>query len=1095
MKNVPAEVRATMAVRRNFVNYATVTLANGTVLNLQPQDFRLNGNEFTDELTDGQDFQVGSVIGKSALVRLDNSDERFSQYDFYKAYFHLYVHLPDAQTVGTSVQDGIFDIGKFTVLEPETSGTIIEFSGVDDMYKFDLPFDNCSLDFSTSPSMYTILARCCTDCGVSIGFDNTFDNASLRTNIKPEGVTYREVVSYVCQVAGVNAKINTSGALVLQWYDMSPLNSVNLNGGTFSFNDGDSADGGSFSPWSVGTVFDGGSFAESTGYHNLYNLKQLRVATDDIQFTGVRVIYEETVQLVGTESYVLELKDNPFTSGRESTIATFLYNKLSGLKFRPFSCSYLQDPSIESGDPVMVYDVKGNAYKSIITNATYCTGGYMSLTCNAKDPVKQASTYRNPAAQAVVEARRNTAKQIDSYASTVDHFNEIASDALGYYKTEVIESGATVTYLHDQPTLASSTYVIKITGQGIFISEDGGETYTSGYDTTTATLLLNLVYVHGITADWVTSGIFQDKHGNFVLDVDNGTLKLDLNSQVGSGTSVSATLGGMLTNINANTQGLSSEVLRAQAAENALNSSYSGRYVPATNNSPANSWNTQALKEQHANDLFINTDNGNVYAWKNSTGGVWLTFDGRSQTESSGLDYVRVYYWDSSINTYRYTKTYGGKGVNNTIAGLKLFVPSNSFYVYWRSDSSVTDWGFEITACEAGVASDYLSLYPNTASSLPSATSQVTLTGTSTKPATAHDYGNSETKLWTWNTNLSIPSSGWNWTLQTDLQGTKSVITQTAQEISLKVSKGDVSSQLSLETGRITLSTTGRLVISSGNFQLDANGTMTCVNANIKGTVNIGYASNQYGVLNIYGPNDSVNPIFTLDNTALTAYSKNYNNTYQYITKYAQSGYLNQTGTTTGSYFANAIAYYLSGDSTPFAYVGIRGISNTQYQLLEIKNKQSGLNLEALQDVNIITSNYDINTDDKNNITLQAYYLQNYSSNYYYEREARIELDTYSTEEGTSNSNRSRINFKCDNTRVNKNTGNRDGYWDGAGYIDRLGYHGDTYGTHYGYFNIPDIEPRGASNIRIRVYDGGDWTGGYYRMTFENGLLTEFYLE
>ena len=1089
MRNVPAEVRATMAVRRNFVNYATVTLSDGTVLYLQPQDFRLNGNEFTDELVDGQDFQVGSVIGKSALVRLDNSNERFSQYDFYKAYFYLYVHLPDAQTVGTSVQDGIFNIGKFTVLEPETSGTVIEFAGVDDMYKFDLPFDNCSLDFNTVPSMYTILARCCTDCGVAIGFDNTFDNADLRTNIKPEGVTYREVVSYVCQIAGVNAKINTSGALVLQWYDMSPLNSVNLDGGTFNFNDGDNADGGSFSPWSVGTVFDGGSFAESTGYHNLYNLKQLRVATDDIQFTGVRVIYEETVQLVGTESYVLEVKDNPFTSGRESTIATFLYNKLSGLKFRPFSCSYLQDPFIESGDPVMVYDIKGNAYKSIITNVTYSTGGYMSLMCNAKDPVKQASTYRNPAAQAVVEARRNTAKQIDSYASTVDHFNEIASNALGYYKTEIIESGATITYLHDQPTLASSTYVIKITGQGIYISEDGGETYTSGYDTTTATLLLNLVYVHGITADWVTSGIFQDKQGKFVLDVDNGTLKLDLSSQVGTGTG-STTLGGMLTNINANAEGLSSEVLRAQAAENALNSSYSGRYVPTTDNSPASSWNTQALKEQHANDLFINTDNGNVYAWKNSTGGVWLTFDGRSQTESAGLDYVRVYYWDSSINAYRYTKTYGGKGSNNTIAGLKLFVPANSFYVYWRSDTSVTDWGFEITACESGVASDYLDLYPNTASSLPSATSQVTLSGISTKPATAHNYGNSETKLWTWNTNLTLPSSGWNWTLQTDLQGTKSVITQTAQEISLKVSKGDVSSQLSLETGRITLSTTGRLVISSGNFQLDANGTMTCVNANIKGTINVGYSNDSYGVINVYGTGSPTSPEMKLDNSGLVAYSHNYDETYFYETKYARSGMLNETARKISAinYYANLIGYYVSGTTEPYAYIGIQG-KDTLYQALMIYNRRNNIYIYARKD----------GESDAGVVRFASNLDNEPSGNYTRFKEVTMELNANSSEGNTNN--KPRVSFNFQQERYRESTGTHDQSYAGSSYIDRLGYHGGLYGnahlTGVWVTDSDDIDQEGVDvpNFRVRVYAGGDYSAGYYQLTFTKGILTNVYYE
>lgn len=51
----------------------------------------------------------------------------------------------------------------------------------------------------------------------------------------------------------------------------------------------------------------------------------------------------------------------------------------------------------------------------------------------------------------------------------------------------------------------------------------------------------------------------------------------------------------------------------------------------------------------------------------------------------------------------------------------------------------------------------------------------------------------------------------------------QSQIKQNADSISLKVSKGDISSQLSLESGQIKLAT-GRLIIDSGNFTIDKNG-------------------------------------------------------------------------------------------------------------------------------------------------------------------------------------------------------------------------------------------------------------------------------
>ena len=58
-----------------------------------------------------------------------------------------------------------------------------------------------------------------------------------------------------------------------------------------------------------------------------------------------------------------------------------------------------------------------------------------------------------------------------------------------------------------------------------------------------------------------------------------------------------------------------------------------------------------------------------------------------------------------------------------------------------------------------------------------------------------------------------------------------SSITQAAEQIALKVSKGDVSSQLSLESGQITISG-NRLIIDCGNFFLDSTG-----NAGIKGSL------------------------------------------------------------------------------------------------------------------------------------------------------------------------------------------------------------------------------------------------------------------
>ena len=796
MRNIDNETRITMNSRRNFVNYATMHLSNGEVLELTPSDFRIAGNSFTDDWVDGEAFQIGTTIGKTATILLDNTDGRvetigsteavyhhgkFSEYDFYMAYFELRIHLPNATHYGTSVVDQVIPIGTFTVTTPTSHGATIEITGVDNMYMFDKSFDECDLDFSVSGgvSLLTILNKCCDDCGVGKAYSQTFTNYNLKVTKRPENATYRQVVSWVATMACSNAVITVNGDLNLKWYDMSTLGG-GLDGGSFtaigeehifvnkltwkgengayentgwnayynrikrsgrykitkvvisniidpsnfngyfgiveydsfrdsynngvsfdasyryngqdliripitegendinidinisplnkktywigvgdvnyanpnesefdaeiyiepiSYDDGDSADGGTFEPeilrntlnWTLtsgdlegdirwrssnfrcpdiispegkyeltriyidniadishfnatyviqksvdsgdtwtdeqsgavvsgdnalnyvmtlsdntvryrvrlgqdvnadpnassftiryyfkadddvyldGDRFDGGNFTTNSGFHNLTAINGTSISTDDIQFTGVSVKTDSAEEHYPTSSgwdyYAMIIEDNPFTDGHESKIAKDIYDAIKYLKFRPFTTSSIQDPTIEAGDACIVYDVKGNMYKSIITNVVFKTGGMTDLSCKAETPAKQGSRYVSQAAYAVTKAEN----KMNDYNSQVAHFNEIASAALGYYKTEEVSAtdGSTITYLHNQPSLSSSQNVVKIANGVVAISDNYNtpqRSWNTGFDASTGTMLLNLIYVHGLTSDWINTG-------------------------------------------------------------------------------------------------------------------------------------------------------------------------------------------------------------------------------------------------------------------------------------------------------------------------------------------------------------------------------------------------------------------------------------------------------------------------------------------------------------------------------------------------------------------------------------------------------------
>lgn len=83
---------------------------------------------------------------------------------------------------------------------------------------------------------------------------------------------------------------------------------------------------------------------------------------------------------------------------------------------------------------------------------------------------------------------------------------------------------------------------------------------------------------------------------------------------------------------------------------------------------------------------------------------------------------------------------------------------------------------------------------------------------------------------------LSIRADGIETNVSNFKEDTNSRFEQTADQIAIKVSKGDVSSQLSVESGQVTISS-NRLIINSSNFTLSADGTTFANNGNFAGNI------------------------------------------------------------------------------------------------------------------------------------------------------------------------------------------------------------------------------------------------------------------
>ena len=136
------------------------------------------------------------------------------------------------------------------------------------------------------------------------------------------------------------------------------------------------------------------------------------------------------------------------------------------------------------------------------------------------------------------------------------------------------------------------------------------------------------------------------------------------------------------------------------------------------------------------------TDNSN---------GLAIKFNSQFKTESVSYDYVEIYYKQDG-ETYKL-----GKWGGTTLAGQTVNVPTNDFYLYWRTDGSGNNYyGFSIDSIEqTEVAAT------GTKATLPNYT-VTELTGNE-YPETAHNpYPNSQNILWHYTGKVSsdVPAEG-----------------------------------------------------------------------------------------------------------------------------------------------------------------------------------------------------------------------------------------------------------------------------------------------------------------------------------------------
>lgn len=458
------------------------------------------GLSIEDNVSRTDSFDVGSAIINQLTLKLDNTDERYNAYNFDGARITVKTGLQLSNAVEW------LNKGVFTADPGEYTGDTITVKAYDNMKKFDRKYSESKLIYPAT--LGSIVRDACSVCGVSLSTTSfPLDSFVVQTRPTDEALTFREVLTWVGQIACLWCRCNVHGALELGWYDLK-------------------------------------GYEDETGhFFEIEDLTSTSISTDDVVITGVKVIQEtetddETVKteyLSGTEGYILSIEGNDLIQGQNGrTVADSLGEKLIGLRFRKLSVTHKSDPSMEAGDLCKVTDWRGRTYKTLVTGTNFQFGNNQKTECSAETPSRNSTDRFSQQTKNYVKLRKQVAAEKTAREKAIEDLAHVLTNSSGLYiTTETQADGSSIYYMHNKPTLKESDIVWKITAEAFGISTDGGKTYPFGFQVT-GEMVAKLLAVEGVNASWINSGVLKiaDRSGNEILyaDVDTGEVRINAKS-------------------------------------------------------------------------------------------------------------------------------------------------------------------------------------------------------------------------------------------------------------------------------------------------------------------------------------------------------------------------------------------------------------------------------------------------------------------------------------------------------------------------------------------------------------------------------------
>lgn len=329
----------------------TVTIKAGSYLQEVRQFFRPGGTKITAQ-TASSSYPVGIAVCKCATIEM--YDIGWSNADYWSLYEGATAHLKAAITI-----DGVermVDMGSFKVYEVETVHEVTTLTCYDAMKAADVPCPAAMQGEHSYPELWQLAAQ---QLGLTAGPLDLQYNALATVDAKH---TIRQVIEAIVLACGGNAVVsgNTLFARLVP-----------------------SAADVTLAQW----------------------INPVEVAKTPVEVTGVRVKKtfasdgQEHTYFFGAGGYVVELNDDNLWLGIEGpagsitvaaeAAAASLYVQLKEKPVYKFSGDLPSDPRLDIFDKVIVKDINGREYPSIITEYTFVFSGKTSVG----NSVESGSSY------------------------------------------------------------------------------------------------------------------------------------------------------------------------------------------------------------------------------------------------------------------------------------------------------------------------------------------------------------------------------------------------------------------------------------------------------------------------------------------------------------------------------------------------------------------------------------------------------------------------------------------------------------------------------------------------------------------------------